>query len=457
MYELDYLYEQLKTKTLESEYIRVLDSISESCYDTVEANNAILETVQLIEEASKKGKLSFFEKLKTNIASAEKILSKYKDDALKTKPYGLEYTDFKTFMTDEQIKSRYKKALDYLNKFNPEKASEADLKKYIMDSNSNVQYREITKIFGDGKERFLFKDVIITKTVSKELTKSDISDAVKYLQTYTATITKVQKEYVDADNEYGEYVRSTGLITNSTKGDIEKLRKSAAGHKRALIAIADQTYYNMMLWKLRNEFNQAKHVVVKAANYNPRNLKESADIQFYIDAMFDFSDVDTSVIENSYEYENEYSVLEAFIIPDKSKFEDPDYINNYIKTISRVNEFEKNILEIIRYIYQICSVIVALTVVFLPVAILMVVISDLAIRAISKITDFTSLKSFEKTIEAINKAVKDLEKQKSDANATDKKRIESTIKQLKENKEKLKDGMKKAEAKFKANEEKDKK
>lgn len=291
MYELDYLYEQLKTKTLESEYIRVLDSISESCYDTVEANNAILETVQMIEEASKKGKLNFFEKLKTNIASAEKVLSKYKDDALKVKPIGLEYKDFNTFVSDDYIKSAHKKAIAYLNKFNPEKASEEELKKYIMDSNNNVQYKEMTKMFGNGKEKFWYKEVIITKTADKELTKSDISNAVKYLQSYTDIINKIQKDQVDNDNEYGEYVASTGMITNRTNSDIDKLRKNAAGHKRALIAIADQTYYAMMIWKLRNEFNQTKHIVVKAANYNPRNLKESANIQFYIDAMIDFNEM----------------------------------------------------------------------------------------------------------------------------------------------------------------------
>ena len=289
MYELEYLYEQLKIKTTESQYINVLDSVSESCYDTIEADNAVQNIILSIEEASREGKLNLFEKFKTNIASAEKILSQYKEDALKCKPIGLEYKDFMWFATDEQIKSSYKKALTYLNKFNPDKASEDELKKYIMDSNNNVQYKEISKIFGDGKERFSTGEIVITKKSNKEITKDDISKAVKYLDTYTETIKKIQKDKTDNDLEYSNYVRKdSGLATIKTNLEINKLRKNAANHKRALIAIADQTYYAFMIWKLRVEFSQAKRIVVKAANYNPRNLKESAIVQNYIDAMYDF-------------------------------------------------------------------------------------------------------------------------------------------------------------------------
>ena len=39
---------------------------------------------------------------------------------------------------------------------------------------------------------------------------------------------------------------------------------------------------------MQKEANQAKRIVVKAANYNPRNLKESVIVQDYIDSMYDF-------------------------------------------------------------------------------------------------------------------------------------------------------------------------
>lgn len=167
-------------------------------------------------------------------------------------------------------------------------------------------------------------------------------------------------------------------------------------------------------------------------------------------------DGDINVLENAYELDNE-SILEAFIIPNKSKFDDPDYINNLIKTINSVDTLEKDIIKILKFLDKVGAIILSLTIVGIPAALLMLAISKVKYKIISKITDFTSLKSYEKTIEGINKAVKDLEKQKSDANATDKKRIESTINQLKENKEKMQEAMKEAEKRIKASEKKNKK
>lgn len=289
MYEVELLYEQLKRQTVEESYINVLNTVTEGAYDIHEIDSTILETVKMIEEASNNKLSGAFKRFKTNLATAEKILDQNKDAALKCKPIGLEYKDFKEFVSDDHIKGLHKKALSYLNKFDPSKASEEQLKQYITDSSNNVQYNEFSKIFGNGKERFNIYDIVISKKSDKELSKADISNAVKYLQGYSKEISKIQADRIANDTEYTNYVRSTGLITNKTKGDIEKLRKSAANHKRALIAIVDSTYYQMMLQKMMQEFNQAKHIVVKAANYNPRNLKESFDIQFYIDSMNDFN------------------------------------------------------------------------------------------------------------------------------------------------------------------------
>ena len=200
------------------------------------------------------------------------------------------YKGFKVFVSEEVVKSRYKKALSYLNKFDPSKASEDELKKYIMDSSNNVQYNEISRIFGDGKERFSMSEIIIAKSSDKELTKTDISDAVKFLSTYSDKVKKLQKEQADNSKEYGDYARHGGLATTNTSSELGKLRQNAANHKRALIAIADQTYYAWMVQRMQKEASQAKQIVVKAANYNPRNLKESAIVQDYIDAICDFNE-----------------------------------------------------------------------------------------------------------------------------------------------------------------------
>lgn len=289
MYEVELLYEQLKRQTVEQSYMNVLNTITEGAYDISEVDNSILETVKMIEEASNNKLGDLFKRFKTNRATAEKILSQHKDAALKVKPIGLEYKDFKEFVSDKEIKSLHKKAIDYINKFNPSKASEEDLKSYILAASNNVYYNEICKIFGNGEVRFNMTDVVVTKKNNKELSKADISNAIKYLQNYDKEISKIRNEEMSASTEYSNHVKSSGLITDNIKGDIEKLRNSATNHKRTEIAIADSFYYQMMIQKMSQEFNQAKHIVVKAANYNPRNLKESFDIQFYIDSMNDFN------------------------------------------------------------------------------------------------------------------------------------------------------------------------
>lgn len=291
MFELEYLYEQLKTNTLNSMLVESLNTITESCYDTLEFDQLISETMNSIEESARNGRLNLFQKLKADISTAEKILNQYKDKALKCKPIGLKYRDFKVFLTDEQINSSYKKSLAYLNKFNVSKATEAQCKEFIMDSQNNVQYREISKIFGNGEEKWNMNTIIVTKSEDKELTKADIASAVKFLEEYDRLINKIQNQGIKNKSEYTNYVRNNnGLATGNTNGGLDKLRKNAENHQKSLINVADTTYYMMMCIKLKQQLNQAKRIVVKAANYNPRNLKESADIQFYIDAMYDFNE-----------------------------------------------------------------------------------------------------------------------------------------------------------------------
>lgn len=288
MFELEYLYEQLKCQTAEQIYIECMSTMSESAYDTIGIKDKINETMQLIEEASKSKGFGKINALKAKIASVEKILTKYKDKALSVNPIGLEYKGYKTFMTDAEIKALHTKAIAYLNSFNPSKASEDQCKKYIQDSSSNIQYHKISEIFGKGQRQYNIKDIIVTKQADKSISKADVSSAVKNIQSADKMLKNAQNEQKKNSEEYSKYVKSTGLISNNTNQNIDKLRKSAAGHKAALINIADTTYFSMLIQKYTQELEQYKRIIVKAANYNPRNIKESYKIQDYIDASYEF-------------------------------------------------------------------------------------------------------------------------------------------------------------------------
>lgn len=287
MYELEYLYEQLKMQMTEYDLICSTNSVNESAYDIYEPMESINETMQLIEEAAKKKGFGKLNALKSKITSTQKVLNKYKDKASKVNPIGLQYSGYKNFVSDSDIKKKYDAMLKYLNTFNPDKAGEEELKKYINDSANNIQYYKMSEIFG-GAKQFKMADVIVAKTFDKEIKKSDISNAIKAIETADKKLKDIQEQQRKSAEEYTNYVRNTGLLTDKTSKDLNKLRNNAKNHKRALIAIADATYFDAMIRKYSQELDQYKRIVIKAANYNPRNLKESYDVQDYIDSMCSF-------------------------------------------------------------------------------------------------------------------------------------------------------------------------
>jgi len=178
--------------------------------------------------------------------------------------------------------------IKYLNKFDPKKATEDQCRDFINDSKNNVQYYKMSEIFG-GKRTYLLKDVIVNKTIDKELKKQDIKDAIKYIENYDTVLKKLKAEYEKVNKEFQDQVDLKQMI--SPKGDsLEELRKTAFNHKLSLKSIADTTYYQSLFTKYSIELDQAKKIMVKAAHYNPRNLKESYIVQEYIDSLYEFNE-----------------------------------------------------------------------------------------------------------------------------------------------------------------------
>lgn len=289
MFELVYLYEQLKTDTIKQDYIDQLNVISESAYDNIEVGIAINETMEAIDEAAKKNGFGKINALKAKIMSTQKVLDKCKDKALKFNPIGLTYSGYKTFKSDADIKKLYDQAIKYLNSFNPNKATEEQLKKYIQDAVNNVQLVKISEIFGNGKTKFQVKDIVVTKIEDKNISKNDISAAIKEIESGDKKLKFAQAEQKKRREEYVAYARNGGLITNDNTS-IDKLKKNSANYKRSLIDIANTTYFQMFIQKYTQELEQCKRIVVKAASYNPRNLKESYEIQDYIDYIYAFNE-----------------------------------------------------------------------------------------------------------------------------------------------------------------------
>lgn len=270
MYELEYLYEQLKYKTTVANYISALNSITESTFDVSEANEEVSDTMKEIEEGTKNKKGKLLDKRRHGIVTAKKLLSKY-SAFKKSKPYGLSHREFMTFRTDDDIKKLHENAVAYLNCFNPKTAPDDEVKLFISDISDNVQYRALNTIFGEGNVKCTSKDCIVVKKETKELSKKDIEEAGTYLENFTEDFSK----YVITRETYDTY-------------GLSKERKIAANYKTALLAIADAKYYDLMSEKLTLEFAQAAQVVQKAFYHNPRNLKESKELQEYIDFIYEY-------------------------------------------------------------------------------------------------------------------------------------------------------------------------
>lgn len=278
MYELEYLYEQLKTQ----EIIYRFSNTDEACSN-------LLETVELIQEASNNKLLSFVNKLKTDFAKSEKVLANNKDAALKCDPDGLVYKDYKTFIPDSEIEKMYKNALNYVNKLiDVNKASEEELKDFIKNTDRD-HLLSLAKFFGgkDGRH-FNMNKAVVKSEGEKEITKNDIKESIKLIETSKSIINKYLAVIGQYDEEIGNHV--IGVKPDKSLPKIEKLRYSAKANKDFLKYMVDEYYYQMLITKVKQQSKQAKHIVVKAANFNPENLEESMVYQDYLDAMNEFEE-----------------------------------------------------------------------------------------------------------------------------------------------------------------------
>lgn len=273
MYELERLYEQLKYNTLKESYMIAANSITESSYNILEANQEIKDTMKSIEHESEKKMGKLLDKRKHGVITAKKLLSKYgaTNGSKSIKPYGLTH-EYKTFKTDKDIKKLHENAINYLNQFNPATASDTEVKLFISDIENNVQYKALCTIFGEGNVKCSTKDCVTTNKETREVTKQDVAEAFAYLENFDEDMSK----YCITREAYDTYGMS-------------KERKVAANYKTALMGIADSKYYDLMSEKLTLEFAQVAQLVTKASYHNPRDIRESKVINDYIDFLYEYT------------------------------------------------------------------------------------------------------------------------------------------------------------------------
>ena len=257
MYELVYLYEQLKYQNTALAYMEAINEYTEEAADTETAKEKIGDTVKQISKATSNSKVKLFDKRKKGVVTAKKLLSKFSATNNTKSPYGLVHKEYATFKTDEEIKKLHETAVKFLDQFNPLTASDTEVKLFISDIEDNKQYKGLCTIFGEN-DKCSLKDKLTVKKEDKELTKKDIAEAVSYMENFSEDCSKyaIIRESIDT---YG----------------MGKERKIAANYKTALLGIADEKYYDMMSQKISLEFAQASQVLTEGMFYDPRNIKDS--------------------------------------------------------------------------------------------------------------------------------------------------------------------------------------
>lgn len=272
MYESVYLYERLKRQTIQESYINSLNTITESCYDVTEACKKVKETMDEIDEATKGRKWSLMERLKRKTNKVKKSIGIHKEKASKTKPIGLSNKKHKNIKSEAELRKVHETAMRYLNQYNINTLSEPQLELFVENVKDNTVYRNLCKILTEGKGTTPTMNVV-TDVIEKEISKDDICSAISFLE--------------KDPGEHKDYQACLCATSIEELNRTEKIRKEAYNYKKALVAIVDEAYYDALEKKMDLDFTQANRIMTKAAYYNPRNLRESYEVQDYIDSIFD--------------------------------------------------------------------------------------------------------------------------------------------------------------------------
>lgn len=268
MYTLEILYEQLKFTMAEYLYMNKYNSITESSCDVTEAKLNIKNKLSDIEKEARKRRNHFMNKLKHRKKISTRILKGYKESALDCRPIGLNYKDYKTFISVDDAKKMYSEACDKLDDFNPNDISCLSREYILKDSD----YQQLLSSYKCDKTVLIpGSNVVVTKE-DKELTKQDIANAVAFLESFDKLVDSIPCGEVNDD-----------LVITGTSNI---LRENAVNKKFALNELNSCMYYTTACSALNMQFEQACHMIIKAASYNPRNLKESYAIQDIIDSEF---------------------------------------------------------------------------------------------------------------------------------------------------------------------------
>lgn len=243
-------------------------------------------------------KITAMDNLKATLSKSNtQYLDLYKNKAKEINPTGLVLHNYRYAKLDS-VKKNAERAFDMIKQKEKEYNQCADIPSIKGWLDDNITHNGIyntlfSVLYSNPKGK---KDINIFLDIQPKhsVTKSDIYSAIRNLESFSDTIDELEKFYKDMDTELKTKLDSydKGVVSGVLDSELNDYYLTAEANIIALRRIASNEVYKiyMKLYKINQKTDRI--ILKKAANYNPRNIKESADLQDEIDTIYELNNIE---------------------------------------------------------------------------------------------------------------------------------------------------------------------
>lgn len=243
-------------------------------------------------------KITAMDNLKAKIfQSNTQYLELYKEKAKDTNPTGLVLTNYRYSKLDI-VKKNAERTMELIKQKETEAKKLSDIpsiKGWINDNiTNNGLYNTIFSILYSNPKGKKDLNTFLDIQSKHQVSKSDVYRAIRNLESCKEDIDELEKFYKDMDIEYKTKLDSydKGIISGTLDSNMEEYYQTVEANCIALKRIASNEVYRiyMKLYKINQKTD--KVILRKVANYNPRNIKESAELQDEIDLEYELNNIE---------------------------------------------------------------------------------------------------------------------------------------------------------------------
>lgn len=243
-------------------------------------------------------KITNMDNLKAKIfQSNSQYLQLYKEKAKNTNPTGLVLSNYRYAKLDV-IKKNAERVMELIKQKEAEAKKLSDIpsiKGWINDNITNNElYNTIFSILYSNPKGKKDLNTFLDIQSKHQVSKSDVYRAIQNLESCKEDINELEKFYKDMDIEYKTKLDSydKGIISGTLDSNLEEYYQTVEANCIALKRIASNEVYQiyMKLYKINQKTD--KVILRKVANYNPRNIKESVELQDEIDLEYELNNIE---------------------------------------------------------------------------------------------------------------------------------------------------------------------